>query len=104
MYNQVLSRIEHLKSLPTGQLQGREFKVTPVMRLAVGQIYYYRQQYEDAIALLKEDINGDFTNNTIRSEVHYYLEALNAIGQKDDALNSKLIEAEKKAQEKSKQN
>lgn len=99
LYKQVLSRIEHLKSLPTGQLQGRAFSVTPLMRLAVGQIYYNRQQYEDAIALLKEDINGDFTNDTIRSEVHYYLEALKSIGQKDDALNSKLIEAEEKAQE-----
>ncbi|MFC5649804.1 O-antigen ligase family protein [Paenibacillus solisilvae] len=99
LYKEVLNRIEYLKSLPTGQLQGREFKVTPTMRLAIGQIYYNRQMYHDVIELLKEDINGDFANSTIRSEVHTYLDALQAIGQKDEALSNKLAEAEKKAQE-----
>ncbi|GGD84153.1 O-antigen ligase family protein [Paenibacillus nasutitermitis] len=99
LYQEVLERIEHLKTLPAGQLPGREFSVSPLMRLAVGQIYVHRQQYEQAIDLLKEDMNSEFTNNIIRSEVQVYLSALVATGQQDEALRVKLAEAEEKAKQ-----
>ncbi|MBW7455375.1 O-antigen ligase family protein [Paenibacillus sepulcri] len=97
LYQEVLDRIERLKSLPEGQLQGNEFIVTPTMRLALGQIYYNRHDYEQAINMLKEDINGNFEDPIIRSEVHAYLSALEAAGRKDEALQAKLVEAEEKA-------
>ncbi|WP_188996621.1 O-antigen ligase family protein [Paenibacillus nasutitermitis] len=94
LYQQVLDRIEHLKSLPEGQLQGREFIVTPLMRQAIGQINYRNKNYEAAYNLLKEDIAGDLTNDSIRVNVRFYLASLHALGQKNEELLRKLVEAD----------
>jgi len=93
-YKQILDRIEHLKSLPEGQLQGRDFIVSPLIRQAIGQINYRNKNYDAAYNLLKEDISGDLSIDTIRVNVRYYLASLHAIGQNDEELLRKLVEAD----------
>ncbi|MBW7452707.1 O-antigen ligase family protein [Paenibacillus sepulcri] len=94
LYKEVLDHIEHLKSLPAGQLQGHDFTVTPLIRQAIGQIFYRNKSYEDAYNLLKEDIAGDLSNETVRINVRFYLASLHAIGQNDEELLNKLIESD----------
>ncbi|QHW31551.1 hypothetical protein GZH47_12325 [Paenibacillus rhizovicinus] len=94
LYNEVVHRMELLKSLPAEQLQGREFDVSQLMRQAIGQIYFYNKNYQEAINLLKIDITGDMNDPGIRINTRYYLASLNAIGQSDDELFKKLVSAD----------
>ncbi|QYR21220.1 O-antigen ligase family protein [Paenibacillus sp. sptzw28] len=98
LYQEVLNRIERLKLLPAGQLQGREFKVSPLMRQAIGQIYYFRKEYQQSINLLREDINGEFNDPNTRINVRFYLASLEALRQRDDNLYNKLIKADSNEQ------
>jgi hypothetical protein len=83
-----------LKDLPEEQLQGRDFRITPFLRQAVGQIYYARNQYEDAAAILEPLRNGDLNNEYIRLGVRYYLAALHHLGRSDEKLMQRLVEAD----------
>lgn len=94
LYQNVLDRIEQLKALPEEQLQGRNFNVTLLIRQAVGLIHYYHGDYQAAISLLNQDIGGALNDPNVRKTVRYYLAALEAIGQNDDNLFTKLIEAD----------
>ncbi|CAH1193365.1 hypothetical protein PAECIP111893_00445 [Paenibacillus plantiphilus] len=94
LYQNVLDRTEQLKALPEEQLQGRNFNVTLLIRQAIGLIHYYHRDYPEAINLLNQDIAGDLNDPNVRITVRYYLAALEAVGQKDDNLFTKLIEAD----------
>ena len=94
LYAEVLRRMDMLRNLPEEQLQGRNFNVTPFLRQAVGQIYYARNQYEDAAAILEPLRNGDLNNEYIRLGVRYYLAALHHLGRSDEKLMQRLVEAD----------
>ncbi|MBW7475068.1 O-antigen ligase family protein [Paenibacillus oenotherae] len=95
LYQEVLNRIELLKTLPETQLQGREFNVTFLMRQAIGIIHYNHKDYEAAKALLVQDIAENLQDNVYaRTTVRYYLASLEATGQNDENLYNKLIEAD----------
>jgi O-antigen ligase len=94
LYNNVLKRMDQLKNLPPEQMQGRMFDVTPFMRQALGQIYYDKKEFQQAITLLDPLQQMDFSDPNVRSGIRYYLASQNAIGQHNETLYSRLIEAD----------
>ncbi|MGM0884302.1 MAG: hypothetical protein ACQEXQ_25085 [Bacillota bacterium] len=65
-----------------------------MMLQAIGQVYYFNQDYEKAVNILGKGIESDFSNSYVRIVVRYYLASLHAIGQTDNELYSKLIKAD----------
>jgi hypothetical protein len=94
LYEEVLRRMDMLKDLPEEQLQGRNFEVTPFLRQAVGQIYYARQQYEEALRILQPLIDSDLGDPYNRIGVRYYLASLSKLGRSDEALLNRLFGAD----------
>ncbi|WP_123042256.1 O-antigen ligase family protein [Cohnella candidum] len=94
LFNEVLHKIDHLKTLPKEQMQGRPFDVTPAIRQAVGAVYYSKADYKAAEALLEPLKQGDLNDPATRTGIRYYLASLHALGQKDDALQAALIGAD----------
>lgn len=91
LYSKVEARIKDLSLLPKGQLQGREFSVTPIMGMALGQIQYIRGHYDAAEAMLRIGINGSIDNQTTRLIIRWYLASLQKQGKADQALFDKLV-------------
>ncbi|WP_219835277.1 O-antigen ligase [Paenibacillus sp. R14(2021)] len=96
LYNTVLDRQKQLKSLPKGQLQGRSFNLTALLRLGVGKIYYDQRQYKAAAAMLKPTTREDMQDSVVREASSYYLDALDALGKQDINLKEKLLKTDKK--------
>ncbi|WP_339318636.1 O-antigen ligase family protein [Paenibacillus sp. FSL R10-2734] len=74
-YNHVLAGVEHLKTLPPEQLQGRPFSVTPTIALNVGKMQQISGQAEDAAATLKLGFNesyADIINNGTLWDMNWY--------------------------------
>lgn len=61
-YEQVLAGVEHLKTLPPEQLQGRPFSVTPAMALNVGKIQLLSGQEDAAKTTLKLSSDASYTD------------------------------------------
>lgn len=61
-YNHVLTGIEHLKTLPPEQLQGRPFSVTPAMALNVGKMQLLSGQEDAAKTTLKLSSDANYTD------------------------------------------
>lgn len=61
-YNHVLTGIEHLKTLPPEQLQGRPFTVTPAMALNVGKMQLLSGQEDAAKTTLKLSSDANYTD------------------------------------------
>lgn len=91
IYSKVEARIKELSLLPKGQLQGREFNVTPIMGLALGQIQFIKGNYSAAEALFHLGINGSIDNQTTRQILRWYLASLQKQGKTDQALFDKLV-------------
>jgi tetratricopeptide (TPR) repeat protein len=94
LYEEVLRRIDMLKDLPEEQLQGRDFRITPFLRQAVGQIYYARGQYEETVEVLKPLKDSDLQDAYNRIGVRHYLASLERLGRTDEALMKRLFEAD----------
>jgi tetratricopeptide (TPR) repeat protein len=94
LYGEVLRRMDMLNSLPEEQLQGRSFHVTPFLRQAVGQIYYSLGQYEEAANILQPLKKSDLADQYIRIGIRYYLASLHQLGQSDEKLLNRLLEAD----------
>jgi O-antigen ligase len=90
-YQTVLAKIEHLKTLPEGQMQGAPFDLTPSMMLSVGQTYYLRGDAAAASNVLKNGIGGNLDDATTQAIVRWYLAALAKQGLSDQPLYEKLI-------------
>lgn len=90
-YQTVLAKIEHLKTLPEGQMQGAPFDLTPSMMLSVGQTYYLRGDAAGAANVLKNGIGGNLDDATTQAIVRWYLAALAKQGLSDQPLYEKLI-------------
>jgi tetratricopeptide (TPR) repeat protein len=94
LYEEVLRRMNMLEALPEEQLQGRNFQITPFLRQAIGQIYYARERYEEAADILAPLKDGDLSDPYIRIGIRYYLASLDKMGQSDENLMKRLIEAD----------
>ena len=94
LYEEVLRRMDMLEALPEEQLQGRNFQITPFLRQAIGQIYYARERYEEAADILAPLKDGDLGDPYIRMGIRFYLASLDKMGQSDENLMKRLIEAD----------
>lgn len=93
--------IEHLKTLPEGQLQGRPFEVTQKVALYIGQAYYLNGQTQEAYDLLKmrlqeplvivSESNPNDVDTTNLEIMRWYLAASQKLGLKDEANLAKII-------------
>ncbi|REE90512.1 O-antigen ligase-like membrane protein [Paenibacillus taihuensis] len=94
LYNQVLKRKEALTALPKEQLQGRAFDLTPMIRFAVGQIYYSYHDYGEAVSLLRPLAQGKLNEPFVKISTPLYLDSLDAIGKSDKKVYNQLIDAD----------
>lgn len=90
-YQHVVDGVEHLKTLPEGQLQGNPFELTPTMILNAGKMKYMSNDSVGAATILKNGIAEDLSNATNREIARWYLAALTKDGQQDQAVYDKLI-------------
>ncbi|GAS84697.1 O-antigen ligase family protein [Paenibacillus amylolyticus] len=93
-YQHVIDGVEHLQTLPEGQLQGQPFELTPTMILNAGKIKYMLNDSAGAASILKDGIAEDLTDATNREVARWYLAALTKDGQQDQAIYDKLIAVE----------
>ncbi len=98
-YKRMLAGVEHLKTLPEGQLQGREFSVTSATTLNAGKAMFLSGQTEEAASTLKGMLTEDFANAENLDAARWYLASLQKLGQKDDAIYEKLIAADPSAEQ-----
>lgn len=91
LYNTVLQKTKHLESLPEGQLQGRDFNVTPSMKLSLGQVYYIRGDYKAASEIMQGVVQMSLDQPVEQQIARWYLASLRKQGKEDKALYDKLI-------------
>ncbi|WP_379157428.1 O-antigen ligase family protein [Paenibacillus sp. sgz5001063] len=61
-YKHVTDGVEHLKTLPPEQMQGRPFSVTPTIALNAGKMQQIAGQKEDAAATLKLGLGDNYAD------------------------------------------
>ncbi|WP_028543996.1 O-antigen ligase family protein [Paenibacillus taiwanensis] len=90
--------IEHLKTLPEGQLQGRKFEITPKVALHAGQAYYLTGKTQEAYDIMKAHLQEDLTpdpakpNDTSKRDLlRWYLAMTKKLGLQDDVNLAKLL-------------
>lgn len=74
-YNHVVAGVEHLKTLPPEQLQGRPFSITPGIALNAGKLQVLAGDNEAAAATLKLGFNesyGDIVNSPTLWDTNWY--------------------------------
>lgn len=89
-FEEIQTGIEHLKTLPEGQLQGNPFENTPSTILYAGKMYLMMNQPEKAAGALKLGLSEDLSLQINREIAIAYLAALHKQGQSDDSLKGKL--------------
>ncbi|MEK4116143.1 O-antigen ligase family protein [Paenibacillus sp. FSL W8-0919] len=102
-FAKVQEGIQHLKTLPEGQLQGNPFENSPEMILHAGKIHYMMNQPEQAVNALKLGIQDDLSQPSAQEIVRWYLAALQKQGQSDEALLEKLKQVDPNAEQNIKQ-
>ncbi|CAH1194541.1 hypothetical protein PAECIP111892_01705 [Paenibacillus auburnensis] len=60
-YQHVVDGIEYLQTLPSGQLQGRPFSVTPLIALSAGKVNQVTGQTETAASIIQTGFTGSYT-------------------------------------------
>jgi tetratricopeptide (TPR) repeat protein len=94
LLDEVVRRKQLLELLPEEQFQGRDFDLTPFIRQAAGQILYRQGRYEDAASMLKPVTDLDLSDVYVRIGVRFYLAALHKMGQSDEDLEQRLMDAD----------
>ncbi|MFD2881121.1 hypothetical protein ACFTAO_42955 [Paenibacillus rhizoplanae] len=95
VYKHVVDGVEHLKTLPPEQLQGRPFSVTPAIALNVGKLQVISGQNDVAAATLKLGLSEDYSDTTNREVARWYLAALKKAGAAvDQPVYDKLVAAD----------
>mgnify|MGYP001218795728 CR=1 FL=1 len=94
LYNDVLRREEQKKVLPKyQQAESSSFRPTAQLTLSIGQIYYMREDYVTAAAIIKSGrISNDFTIPINVISARWYLASLWKLGKNHDTLYSALLE------------
>lgn len=99
-FKKIEANIEHLKTLPEGQLQGRPFEITQPIALYVGQAYYLSGKTQEAYDMLKSHLQDTLVTNpddptTVNATnlviMRWYLAAAEKLGLKDEANYAKII-------------
>lgn len=93
-YKHVTDGVEHLKTLPPEQLQGRPFSVTPNIALNAGKLQLMTGDNETAAATLKLGLSADYADTANREIARWYLAALKRSGGQDQAVYDQLIAAD----------
>lgn len=94
-YKHVVDGVEHLKTLPPEQMQGRPFSVTPTIALNVGKLQVISGQNDVAAATLKLGLSEDYNDTTNREIARWYLAALKKAGAAvDQPVYDKLVAAD----------
>lgn len=93
-YKHVVDGVEHLKTLPPEQLQGRPFSVTPSIALNAGKLQLMSGDDELAAATLKSGLSEDYADTTNREIARWYLAVLKRSGGQDQAIYDLLIAAD----------
>ncbi|RJG24780.1 O-antigen ligase family protein [Paenibacillus thiaminolyticus] len=83
--------VEHLKTLPEGQLQGREFRVTITMAMNAGRAYIMRGEPGQGAEAMNPYLNEDLSNADNRELARWYVGATIQNGQVDQGWYDKLI-------------
>ncbi|WP_435922669.1 O-antigen ligase family protein [Paenibacillus sp. DYY-L-2] len=91
-YDHVVRGVEHLKTLPEGQLQGNPFAVTQPMALHAGKMQFMLNKPAEAAAIFKQGLGPDLNDPTNREIARWYLAALQKAGQADQAVYDQLIQ------------
>lgn len=91
-YNHVVQGVEHLKTLPKGQLQGNPFAVTQNMVLYAGKMQFMLGKSAEAAEILKQGLPQDLNNPDNREIVRWYLAAVQVSGGSDQAVYDQLIQ------------
>ncbi|GIP00016.1 hypothetical protein J14TS5_51010 [Paenibacillus lautus] len=99
VFAEVQTGIQHLATLPEGQLQGRSFENTPDMILHAGKMYYMMNQPEQAANALKIGIQDDLSQPSAQEIVRWYLAGLHKLGQNDEVLLEKLKQVDPNAEQ-----
>ncbi|KAI7262264.1 hypothetical protein KC345_g9475 [Hortaea werneckii] len=94
-YKHVVDGVEHLKTLPPEQLQGRPFSVTPAIALNAGKLQALSGQNDTALATFKLGLSEDYSDTTNREVARWYLATLKKTGAAlDQPVYDKLIAAD----------
>lgn len=91
-YQHVVAGVEHLKTLPEGQLQGNPFEITQPMVLNAGKMQYMLNDPAKAAEIFKVGIKDDLNDGTNREIARWYLAALQKNGTSDQAVYDRLLQ------------
>ncbi|WP_042227448.1 O-antigen ligase family protein [Paenibacillus popilliae] len=91
--------VEHLKTLPEGQLQGREFSVTSSMAINAGRAYMMKGEPGQGAEAMKPYLNEDLSNVDNRELARWYIGATIQNGQVDQGWYDQLISVDPEEKE-----
>ncbi|MCR8844847.1 O-antigen ligase family protein [Paenibacillus sp. SC116] len=83
--------VEHLKTLPKGQLQGRDFHITNKVALHAGQAYFLLGQTQEAHNIMKAHLQPDLNDQINRELMRWYLASVQKLGLTDEANLASLL-------------
>ncbi|TVX89410.1 O-antigen ligase family protein [Paenibacillus agilis] len=86
--------MEHLKTLPKGQLQGDPFHITNKVALYAGQAYFLLGQTQEAHDMMKPHLQADLKDQTNRELMRWYLASVQKLGLKDETNLASLLAAD----------
>ncbi|WP_339817819.1 O-antigen ligase family protein [Paenibacillus sp. FSL R7-0216] len=93
-YQHVVDGVEHLKTLPKGQMQGNPFEITQPMVLNAGKMQSMMNEPAKAAEIFKIGIKDDLTDATNREIARWYLAALQKTGASDQAVYDRLLQVD----------
>lgn len=91
--------VEHLKTLPEGQLQGREFIVTNTMAMNAGRAYIMKGEPGEGAEAMKPYLNEDLSNADNRELARWYVGATIQNGQVDQVWYDKMLSVDPEEKE-----
>ncbi|WP_018753885.1 O-antigen ligase family protein [Paenibacillus sanguinis] len=93
-YQHVVDGIEHLKTLPEGQLQGNAFELTQPMILNAGKMQFMVNEPAKAAEILRLGVREDLSDSTNREIARWYLASLQKTGTTDQAVLDLLLQVD----------
>lgn len=93
-FEKVQAGIQHLTTLPEGQMAGQPFDNTPAMIASAGKMYFLSNQPEKATETLAMGLQADLNDPTNREIARWYVAALQKQGSTDEAVFNQLIEVD----------
>lgn len=99
LYHTIIAKTKELELLPKGQMQGREFYVTPVISFNIGQMEFIKGNIKEAADFFRPSAASAQIDQPLQPQelekqkqyIRWYLAALKKLGQNDQALYDKLL-------------